>query len=250
MVFVKYKKYGLIVGHLWFCDSNSDIKNVDILYAHGQNENSGALQNTLITDLTQSEDDLYRKIRKNYRYEIRRAGKENIQLNFYSAKEMRGRKKLLSAFANTYNQMYKSKGLHVRFNLPLVEQYMEENAICFTIAFSDGVPLVFHSYIIDECNTRFFYSASPFRVEQELAGRIGCMNKALHWFDLKLFKNKGIRTYDWGGIADFESPNGIDRFKMGFGGTPRTYYNRISGCSLIGKSALLAARIKAYFFKE
>lgn len=52
----------------------------------------GALQNTLITDLTQSEDDLYRKIRKNYRYEIRRAGKENIQLNFYSAKEMRGRK--------------------------------------------------------------------------------------------------------------------------------------------------------------
>ena len=31
-------------------------------------------------------------------------------------------------------------------------------------------------------------------------------------------KNK-IKLLDWGGISSIETPNGIDNFKMGFGGT-------------------------------
>ena len=160
------------------------------------------VQHTLITDLTEEEESIYKRIRKNYRYEIRYIEKEDVQLQLYTASDMNKNRELFSKFIVTYNQMYSSNGMNVRFNRPLVEEYMKNNAICFSIGFYKGEPLVFHSYIIDEYNVRFFYSASPFREKKEMSTIIGQMNKALHWFDIKSFRKMGISQYDWGGIAN------------------------------------------------
>lgn len=203
------------------------------------------VQHTLITDLTEDEDAIYKRIRKNYRYEIRHIAKENVQLRYYSASDMRENYNLLQEFESTYNQMYESKGLNVKFNMPLVKKYIDENAICFTIAFHNEEPLVYHSYIIDKSNVRFFYSASPFRVKNDLATMIGQMNKALHWFDIKKFKQMGILLYDWGGIANPKEPNGIDTFKMGFGGTEKKYHNNIDGLTFLGKIIAFIVNIKS-----
>lgn len=247
MVYVKYKKHGISIGHLWFSESIVNESKPDILYKHGQDKMEGGdtVQHTLITDLTEDEEKIYKKIRKNYRYEIRRVEKENVQLEFYSAKEMSEKKELLSSFATTYNQMYASKGMNAKFNMPLVNEYMKKNAICFTIAYYNGEPLVFHSYIVDKYNARFFYSTSPFREKKDVATIIGQMNKALHWFDIKTFRNMGITQYDWGGIANPEEPNGIDQFKMGFGGKENDYYNTIQGITFIGKVTVMMTKIKS-----
>ena len=197
------------------------------------------VQHTLITDLTEEEESIYKRIRKNYRYEIRYIEKEDVQLQLYTASDMNKNRELFSKFIVTYNQMYSSKGMNVRFNRPLVEEYMKNNAICFSIGFYKGEPLVFHSYIIDEYNVRFFYSALPFREKKEMSTIIGQMNKALHWFDIKSFRKMGISQYDWGGIANPENPNGIDLFKIGFGGQNRSYYNTIKGVSIKGRIPLL-----------
>lgn len=210
-----------------------------------KNGGGDTVQHTLITDLTEDEESIYKKIRKNYRYEIRRVEKENVQLKFYSAKEMSEKKELMSSFATTYNQMYASKGINAKFNTPLVKEYMQKDAICFTIAYYNGEPLVFHSYIVDKHNARFFYSASPFREKKDVATIIGQMNKALHWFDIKTFRNMGIAQYDWGGIANPEEPNGIDQFKMGFGGKEKDYYNTIQGITFIGKIAVMMTKLKS-----
>ena len=42
--------------------------------------------------------------------------------------------------------------------------------------------------------------------------------------------------YDWGGISDFDNPNGIDEFKLKFGGDKITYYNVFCGEYTAGKA--------------
>lgn len=61
------------------------------------------------------------------------------------------------------------------------------------------------------------------------------MNKYLHWKDILSFKERGYSRYEWGGITDVENPNGIDRFKMEFGGEVQIYYNYIVANSLKGR---------------
>ena len=71
---------------------------------------------------------------------------------------------------------------------------------------------------------------------------IGRANKRLHWEYIKYFKQKGLLRYDWGGISDFENPNGIDEFKLKFGGEKITYYNIFAGNTVLGKAAVLAMK--------
>ena len=191
------------------------------------------------------EDEIYKAIRKNFRYEIRRVERENVRLESYTSEEMKANNELLGEFEKIYNLMYESKGMHDKFNMDLVKSYMDNDAIFFTVAYYNDEPLVFHSYIKSDEDVRFFYSASPFRTEKEVATMIGMMNKALHWYDIKMFKNMGIRTYDWGGIANPENPNGIDSFKMGFAGKCIEYNNYIMGKDVIGKIIVKLLRLKA-----
>ncbi len=77
--------------------------------------------------------------------------------------------------------------------------------------------------ICDREEARLLHSASCFREESADQSLIGRANKRLHWEDIKYFKQKGLLRYDWGGISDFENPNGIDEFKLKFGGEKITY---------------------------
>ncbi len=72
---------------------------------------------------------------------------------------------------------------------------------------------------------------------------IGRANRALHFYDMQYMKAKGITTYDWGGVMSFEEPGGIDKFKMGFGGTPIDYFNIAIDISLKAKLAAIYRKI-------
>lgn len=61
---------------------------------------------------------------------------------------------------------------------------------------------------------------------------------------MKLFAGIGIQKYDWGGISSLTEPNGIDVFKMKFGGDLTTYYNVITGQTPLGKLAMLVLKKK------
>ena len=52
----------------------------------------------------------------------------------------------------------------------------------------------------------------------------------------------GVKEYDWGGIASCDEPNGIDRFKMPFGGRYNEDYKLYAAfffftCKSIAKDA-------------
>lgn len=211
MVQCKYRKIGIPIKHIWFQNSKEKSRSKDtykgVIFYHGvkdvDDDTSTIIKNkqySLITDL--SEDELFGKIGKNFRYQIRRAQKEDIECCFYSSQDLKNSQSILDSFESTYNKMYKDKKINATFNRKLVERYIQENAICITVGFYEDTPYVFHSYIVDmeDKQVRLLHSCSSFRSEKLLANLIGRINKLLHWEDMIYFKECGIRQYDWGGF--------------------------------------------------
>ena len=176
-------------------------------------------------------------------YQFRRSEKDQIEIRFYTKKEIGQSPELMETFADIYERMYQSKGSDTKLNVSAIQKYLEADGILFSAVWHEGEMIVFHSYICDATDARLLHSASCFREESADQSMIGRANKRLHWEDILYFKKKGLLRYDWGGISDFDNPNGIDEFKLKFGGDKITYYNVFAGNTLLGKLAVAAMRL-------
>ena len=256
MIDIMYQKKFLKINQIWYPGETAvsgllgQKRKTDILFVHGVDKEQGKgffrgwqEYHTCMNDLTRTEEEIFSDINKNVRYECRRSEKDGVEIRFYSRAEIEGNPMLLDTFADIYQRMYQSKGLDVDWNKVTVDKYLEEDAILFSAALYEGEIIVFHAYICDETDTRLLYSASCFRETSADQNLIGRANKRLQWEDMKYFKNKGVKRYDWGGISNFENPNGIDEFKLKFGGEKVTYYNVFAGNSLLGKAGIVAMKL-------
>lgn len=226
--------------------SDTSGKKCDVVYMHSNdtedlsNNSSSCFsekQYTLENDLTLSEEDICLLFRKTYRNEMRRAEKDAATVDFFD-RNSDNINQLINSFEETYNSMFDSKNMSNRFNRAIVEAGIKAGQLLISVCESNDKRLkVFHAYLYDKKRTVLMYSASPLWEDgdKDAANQIGRMNKYLHWMDMKYFKNKGCEVYEWGGINDVESPNGIAKFKMGFGGDVRTYYNYTVARSLLGR---------------
>lgn len=193
-------------------------------------------QETLISDLTLAEENLWGLTTKTVRNEINRSKRENVGIKTYKGKEISDT--ILDEFNRMYHAMYEEKGMPGHY-LPINELkvYAANDALVITKAIIGDKTVVYHSYITDNVHSRFLHSCSEFRVaDNAMKNAIGRANKYLHWNDWLYLKQMGVREYDWGGIASYESPNGIDKFKMSFGGEYRKYYNLFCNCSFLAKA--------------
>lgn len=239
-----YKKYGINMAQIWFCDDPAEAKDnitADIALfmetktvCGNYNEYSKAFT-TLIIDLGLSEDAILRDINKTVRYEIRRADREDIIYRVYDSKAILNNKELVSQFESTYNQMYKDKDISNSLNKNRFYSYVKADMMVLTIAYKENEPLVFHSYIYGDKRVRLYQSASRFRNSKEQSYLIGIANKGLHWHDILHFKDNSVIEYDLGGISNPENPNGIDKFKLNFGGKIATRYNVFIPLTIKGK---------------
>ncbi|MBP3604396.1 MAG: hypothetical protein J6J79_09660 [Lachnospiraceae bacterium] len=256
MVDVVYQKKFLRINQIWYpkdvkiAELLKQKRKSDILFVHGteKEETKGSFCggnefHTCINDLAITEEEIWAKINKNVKYEIRRSDKDDIEIKYYTGADIKADHSLLRTFADIYEKMYRSKGMDVKLNMTAIDYYLQADAICFSAILYKGEMIVFHSYICDETDVRLLHSASCFRDESVDRNMMGRVNKRLHWDDIKYFKDKGVIRYDWGGISDFENPNGIDAFKLKFGGEKVTYYNVYAGNSLLGKTAVLAMKL-------
>ncbi len=240
-----YKKHGFQIEQQWFTGGEIAERRAhsQIVIAHAVNADSVdkkflKRQNSLMTDLTGSEEDIFAGFNKNTKYEIRRADREGAQYRAYWGTEITD--ELINAFGNMFCQMYTGKNIKKSYNYDAVRACVSMECIVFTIAYINKEPLVFHSYIYDEDNVRLYHSCSLFRDYKQESKIIGFMNRGLHWHDIRLFKEMGRKRYDWGGIVSTENPNGIDIFKMGFGGVPISYFNATIPITAIAKGIVLA----------
>lgn len=247
MIQFTYKKYGVQIEQQWFTggDIKENKEHTQIILAHAVDEKSTdkkylTKQNSLVTNLCESEEEIYGKFKKNTKYEIRRADREKAEYKAYWGQEITD--EIIDSFSKVFHQMYASKEIEKAYNYKAVRSCVDSNCIVFTIGYIENEPLVYHSYLYDDDNVRFYHSCSLFRDNAQEAQMIGFLNRGLHWYDIRLFKAKGKKIYDWGGIISTENPNGIDKFKIGFGGAPVSYYNATIPVTAIGKGILLASK--------
>jgi lipid II:glycine glycyltransferase (peptidoglycan interpeptide bridge formation enzyme) len=195
---------------------------------------------TYITNLEEEEDIIWQKIRKNVKYEINKGQKEKLVIDYFEKQNQ-------SEFIRLYNIFALKKGLHsisqTNFN-----KYPTDTIFISKISLVNE-PLSYHVYLHDNQNSiiRLMYSITNLEIEidNEKSKQIGVANKYLHWQDIRFFKKNGIKTYDWGGIAKEttnQNLNGINNFKISFGGYEKMYYNYTSISYLILK--FLKALIK------
>jgi lipid II:glycine glycyltransferase (peptidoglycan interpeptide bridge formation enzyme) len=90
--------------------------------------------------------------------------------------------------------------------------------------------ICYHVYLEDrEAGiARLLYSISGFRKEDKEIKKLYSMaNRRLHYYDLCSYQNRGFQIYDFGGIGKKKELEGINKFKLSFGGEIVQYYNYI-----------------------
>lgn len=250
-MYISYKKHGIRIGQVWFEEKWEKTKPCPALVLiHGikswteGRDSKTELFHTLSNDLLLPEEELYSGIQKNVRYEIRKNEKEPMEIRVLEAQELLRSPERLEELEAMYEALYRSKGMKQKLNHEQLLCYAETGALILTEILSQERILVIHSYLTDGEQTRLLHSVSEFRDGDCDANLVARANKRLHWEDMKLFKERGVSMYDWGGISDPDHPNGIDAFKMKFGGQPLTYYNVLKGITVLGKLGIRVMKLK------
>lgn len=248
MVNYTFKRSFFDIREMAFVCSNSpnvlNAKHCDIINLHSTdkeiNKNLYAhtyKQYTLVSDLSLSKEEIFSSFTKTYQNEIRRCTRENIEYHYYWDFS----KEVLDDFQIVYNNMFRDKNIKKVFNYNLIQEGLRNNQIVISKATSPDYAnsVVYHAYLFDGSNADLIYSASPLLDEsntKEQINQIGRMNKGLHYSDLCILKDNGIKYLDWGGIGGKpEIVSGIGRFKAGFGGEMTFFINYTIATSLKGK---------------
>lgn len=224
-MFKVHEKFG--VEAFWFCDSEVNYNHSaiyrDVLERDKNNFNLKKYKYdknlTLITDLLSDIDDIKASFKKTVRYEINKATKLPIEVkvkNYVNEDEF-----------SLLNKLYSSINLK-EVSKNRILKYPVDNLIVTSI-YDSGFLVCFHVYLSDDKRVRLLYSACVKGKVESLGVDASFINRYLHFKDIEMFKFQGKKLYDWGGITSYESPNGVDKFKMGFSGSVENTYTLYSG---------------------
>lgn len=261
MVCTTYKKYGLSLCHIWFATKEEIFQkiqnrevNADLVYAHGVYEEGMrdrwgiyalrlSIQPSLIKTLDSDENTVYQSYGKHLKAYIKRSQREGAFVHIFRNAEIDA--ELLGLCGNFYEHMKEAKGIPDIFNRKLAECYAANDALVIAMAYVNEKPVGFNAYIADKTHFRAWLTAFAFQEEEFDAQVVSRAHQLLEWETMRWCCQNGITSYDFGGIASFENPNGIDKFKMNFAkeGQRVSYDNYLVGVSLLGKLAVLGCKI-------
>lgn len=202
-------------------------------------------EHTVILDLEKSEDELLKDMRRQTRYEVRRAGKLGITVDWSDSEDV----------FREFHQVQSETALRQHFVPPDLKTLLaertafnskDEASIAFNSAneasktapteapasprsnagnpaarlyiakTAEGVPIAYGLILIDGAEAEYFEAAST-ELNHKLPGAY-----ALQWQVIKDLKKLGIKRYNLWGIAPHGQKNhryaGVTTFKTGFGG--------------------------------
>ena len=171
-----------------------------------------AAENTVIINLEKSESELLANMRRQTRYEVRRAEKLQIAvINDNSEKIFR------EFYAVQQETARRQKFVAPTLKFLLSERKHFENHISIYVAkTAENQPLAY-GLVIWSGNEADYYEAASTELNRNLPG-----SYALIWQIMKDMKKKGLKTLNLCGIAPKNQPNhryaGVTTFKTGFGG--------------------------------
>ncbi|MFC1912759.1 hypothetical protein ACFLX7_00985 [Chloroflexota bacterium] len=179
---------------------------------------------TSVIDLTQDLDTIWRKLDyKSSRLPIKRAQREGIKVNI---------NRDYDEFWQINRSFQRKKGFGpiLGIGTPRVE-IMKRYGTLFTAEY-EGEILGGNIYLEDEANIRAWrWASTRLKVDREKAALIGRANRLLCWEAIQYAKEKGMKEFDWAGLASKEEANrdkgkkGRNSYKLSFGGEIVTRYS-------------------------
>ena len=173
-------------------------------------------ENTIFVDLTQSEEDLLKNMRRQTRYEVRRSEKLNFNVEKSNTPE------ILREFHQIQAETAKRQGF-----IPPRRKDLNAYAKAFGSdlqiyrATLDGKPVAYGLVLTDALEGDYFEAAST-ELNYKFPGAY-----ALQWHVMKDLKKQGKLRYNLWGIAPAGQKNhkfaGVTTFKSGFGGEKFDY---------------------------
>jgi len=182
---------------------------------------------TLLTDLTQNEEEIFNRFAKNTRQQIRKSEREDgLVTEFYDAKRLE--QSHVDAFLDAFNR-FASERDRPELTKRDVYRYFEAGRLAISMTRKDDEVLVWRSYLVTDKRVRGLQSFSFFESsDSDRKNLIGRANRLQVWENIKRFKAAGKQIYDYGGwyagSTDAKLLN-VNRFKEGFGGYKEEGYN-------------------------
>ncbi len=174
-------------------------------------------QDTVILDLTKTEDELMAEMRRQTRYEVRQSEKKGISVEKYTNPEI---------FAE-FHQVQAETAARQHFVPPSFDelrnehQYFGEDAVIYVARTAEGEPIAY-GLILKYGREAEYYEAASTDLNRKLPGAY-----ALQWQVIQDLKAEGYERYNLWGIAPPDQPNhryaGVTTFKTGFGGEKVTF---------------------------
>lgn len=171
-----------------------------------------AAEHTVIIDLTKSENELLANMRRQTRYEVRRAGKQGIKVEKSQSEE------IFKEFRKVQAETAKRQGF-VPPNLKtlMAEREAFDDKIAIYVAKTDDGKPIAYGMIIKDGKEGDYYEAASTDLHRKMPGAY-----ALLWQAMKDLKAEGYERFNLWGIAPPGQPNhryaGVTTFKTGFGG--------------------------------
>lgn len=249
MIKITRRKHGINLIECWFAKEPLQEKGI-VNYVESAFQPSGDNTTefrTLLSDLTESEEEILARFSKNCLYKVKRAPREGVTARMYSSEELADGV-LIREFADFFEEFWKSKGVDYKEKERCVEsltEYAHIGALAMGTASVHDKVQVYHVYVMDEERARLLHSASQFRTEEDVPQTVvGFANRYLHKESMLYFKKQGKTIYDWGGAGLEEEVASITRFKESFGGTVRVYYNGESVQGILPKVVAWGSKLK------
>lgn len=173
---------------------------------------------TWILGLEQTEEEILQGMRKSTRYEIRKAEREGVEVIKTTDSA------LISDFYKIYQdtvERQKWTGYSEEYIRKQFETFVKDNQALLYLAKHEGKYVAASIFIYYGDTSFYHYSGSL-----SDAARIPAPS-AIHWENIKEAKNRGLKQYNFWGIAPEGKPNhpwqGLSFYKMGFGGSARRW---------------------------
>lgn len=168
---------------------------------------------TLITDLSQTEEQLLSGMHEKTRYNIRLAEKKGVQIEIGAAS------------IDDVWHVFEMTSSRDEFRLHGKEYYrkMIESGVAFLAIAKQEDDILAANIMMDFGGVRTYLHGASSNVKRNFMGPY-----LLHWELMKNAKANGIQSYDWWGVAPVDALSthpwaGISRFKRGFGGEEVEY---------------------------
>lgn len=220
-------RHGVDIIDCWY--ANEPLNEKGILNYHEAVKPMGKKNvpfETLISDISVSEEDMVALFSKNCKYKVNRAPREGVTVQCMEKDEVTDT--VIREFVDFYAAFYESKGyapVDKEHLFKEMARYRNNDALSIHVAYIENNPVVYHTHILADEYARLYHSASLYRVIEGINHNVvGMANRYLHKVDMLKFKEMGFLKYDWGGAGTDEEVAKITEFKESFGGTRVTYY--------------------------